>query len=48
MRLISSDNHVFVLRKECALASGTIKAMMSGPGAFHEDEINEVFMREIP
>uniref|UniRef100_A0A2I3GIC3 SKP1 component POZ domain-containing protein n=1 Tax=Nomascus leucogenys TaxID=61853 RepID=A0A2I3GIC3_NOMLE len=34
VKLISSDGHEFVVKKERALTSGTIKAMVSGPGQF--------------
>jgi len=30
------------------LTSGTIKAMLSGPGVFHEQETNEIHFQEIP
>ena len=48
VRLISSDGHSFVVRREHALTSGTIKAMLSGPGQYAENEANEVHFREIP
>lgn len=48
MKLISSDGHEFVIKKEQALTSGTIKAMLSGPGQYAENESNEVHFREIP
>ncbi|XP_029329443.1 elongin-C-like isoform X2 [Mus caroli] len=48
MRLISSDGHEFIVKREHALTSGTIKAMLSGPGQFAENETNEVNFREIP
>ena len=32
VKLISSDGHEFIVRREHALTSGTIKAMLSGPG----------------
>ena len=48
VRLISSDGHAFVVRREHALTSGTIKAMLSGPGQYAENEANEVNFREIP
>ena len=48
VRLISSDGHTFVVRREHALTSGTIKAMLSGPGQYAENEANEVNFREIP
>ena len=34
VRLISSDSHEFIVKREHALTSGTIKAMLSGPGQF--------------
>jgi transcription elongation factor B subunit 1 len=36
------DGHEFIIKKEHALTSGTIKAMLSGPGQFAENETNEV------
>ena len=32
VKLISSDEHEFVIKRDHALTSGTIKAMLSGPG----------------
>ncbi|VDQ13841.1 unnamed protein product [Trichobilharzia regenti] len=32
VKLVSSDDHEFYVRREYALTSGTIKAMLSGPG----------------
>lgn len=32
VKLISSDGHEFIIRRDHALTSGTIKAMLSGPG----------------
>lgn len=32
VKLISSDGMEFIIKKEHALTSGTIKAMLSGPG----------------
>ena len=32
VKLISSDQHEFIIKREHALTSGTIKAMLSGPG----------------
>lgn len=34
VKLISSDGHEFIVKREHALTSGTIKAMLSGPGEF--------------
>ena len=44
VKLISSDGHEFIIKREHALTSGTIKAMLSGPGQFAENETNEVFL----
>ena len=32
VKLVSSDGHEFVIKREYALISGTIKAMLCGPG----------------
>ena len=40
--------HEFIVKRDHALTSGTIKAMLSGPGQFAENETNEVNFREIP
>ena len=32
VKLISCDGHEFVIKRDHALTSGTIKAMLSGPG----------------
>lgn len=32
VKLISQDGHEFYIHKDLALTSGTIKAMLSGPG----------------
>ncbi|XP_044772018.1 elongin-C-like [Neomonachus schauinslandi] len=47
VKLISSGGHEFIVKREHALTSGTIKAMLSGPGQFAENETNEVNFREI-
>uniref|UniRef100_T1IMM9 Elongin-C n=1 Tax=Strigamia maritima TaxID=126957 RepID=T1IMM9_STRMM len=47
IKLISSDNHEFIIKREHAFQSGTIKAMLDGPGQYSEYEINEVNFREI-
>lgn len=39
---------MIAVKREHALTSGTIKAMLSGPGQFAENEANEVNFREIP
>ena len=47
VKLISSDGHEFVVKRDHALISGTIKAMLSGPGQFAENETNEVNFRSV-
>jgi hypothetical protein len=32
VRLCCLDGHVFYIEKKCAIVSGTIKAILSGPG----------------
>jgi|UniRef100_A0A914NYR8 transcription elongation factor B subunit 1 len=48
VKLISEDGHEFYIKREYAITSGTIRAMLSGPGQFTENENNEVHFREIP
>ncbi|XP_036014183.1 elongin-C-like [Mus musculus] len=48
VKLIPSDGPEFIVKREHALISGTIKAMLSGPGRFNENETNEVNFTEIP
>ena len=36
VKLIASDGHEFIIKRDHALTSGTIKALLSGPGqSFH-------------
>ena len=44
VKLISSDGHEFIVKRDHALTSGTIKAMLSGPGMFSCLLLFEVFM----
>lgn len=48
IKLISSDKHEFIVKREHALMSVTIKAMLSGPGQYAENETNEINFRDIP
>ena len=48
VKLIASDGHEFIIKREYALASETIKAMLSGPGQTEDNEIDEVRFKEIP
>ncbi|NWS39507.1 ELOC protein, partial [Probosciger aterrimus] len=42
VKLISSDGHEFIVKREHALTSGTIKAMLSGPGSKWGGGVKEV------
>jgi len=33
VKLISSDGHEFFVNRDCAMVSGTIKSMLTGPSA---------------
>ncbi|XP_045413694.1 elongin-C-like [Lemur catta] len=48
VKLISSNGHVFIVKREHVLRLGTLKAMLSGPGQFIPLHTNEVNFREIP
>lgn len=49
LKLISSDGHEFVLRRDFAInASSTIKNMLSGPGQYSESQPNEIYLKDIP
>ncbi|GIY00261.1 elongin-C [Caerostris darwini] len=48
VKLISSDGHEFIVKRQYVLTSATIRAMLSGPGQFAENEANEINFREIP
>ncbi|XP_009426899.1 elongin-C-like [Pan troglodytes] len=47
VKLISSSGHKVIVKREYAVTSITIKAMLSGPGQLAENEISEVSFREI-
>mmetsp|Transcript_53929 Transcript_53929/g.128187 ORF Transcript_53929/g.128187 Transcript_53929/m.128187 type:complete len:100 (+) Transcript_53929:262-561(+) len=46
--LISAEGFEFVVERRCALMSGTIKAMLTGPVSFAETKENTVRFPEIP
>ncbi|CAJ0952694.1 unnamed protein product, partial [Mesorhabditis belari] len=46
--LQSNDGHSFFIKKDMALVSSTIRAMLSGPGTFKEREENTIVFREVP
>ena len=39
VKLVSSDGHEFIIKREHALTSGTIKAMLSGPGTVPSNKL---------
>ncbi|KAJ3063743.1 hypothetical protein HDU98_000465 [Podochytrium sp. JEL0797] len=47
VKLISCDGFEFIIDRKCAMASGTIKNMLSSPGQFTEAQQNEVTFRDI-
>ncbi|KAG1173254.1 hypothetical protein G6F70_005758 [Rhizopus microsporus] len=47
VKLISSDGFEFIIHREAAIRSGTIKNMLSGPVQFRESVENEVTFRDI-
>ena len=47
LKLVASDGHEFIVRRDHALGSGTIKCMISGPGQFLDDETNELDLKAV-
>ncbi|KAI8928811.1 BTB/POZ protein [Entophlyctis helioformis] len=47
VKLVSADGFEFVIDRKCAMASGTIKNMLSSPGQFTESLQNEIVFRDI-
>ncbi|KAI8333722.1 BTB/POZ protein [Chlamydoabsidia padenii] len=47
VKLISSDGFEFIIHREAAMRSGTIKNMISGPVQFRESVENEIPFRDI-
>ena len=47
VKLISSDGFEFIVDRKCAMASGTIKNMLSSPGQFTEAIQNEIHFKDI-
>ncbi|UJR25378.1 hypothetical protein I4U23_006726 [Adineta vaga] len=47
VKLISSDGHEFYIKRDLALMSQTIRAMLSGPGQYAENETNIIHFRSI-
>ena len=45
VKLISSDGHEFIVKRDHALTSGTIKAMLSGPGKNSYSELTFLELR---
>lgn len=40
VKLIASDGHEFIIKRDHALTSGTVKALLSGPGEIFEVQIH--------
>ncbi|KAM5338856.1 elongin-C-like [Glossophaga mutica] len=47
VKSIPSDGHEFIVGRGHALTSGTVKAMLSGPGQFAENEAHEGSFRAV-
>ncbi|CAM0138287.1 unnamed protein product [Umbelopsis sp. WA50703] len=47
VKLISSDGFEFIIHREAAMRSGTIKNMLSGAANFTESLENQVTFRDI-
>ncbi|KAJ3125368.1 hypothetical protein HK098_000315 [Nowakowskiella sp. JEL0407] len=47
VKLISADGFEFIIDRKYAMASGTIKNMLSSPGQFTESIQNEIHFRDI-
>jgi len=47
VKLISSDGQEFIVKREHALTSGTIKAMLSGPGEYEHVQSPAVMKRHL-
>lgn len=47
VKLVSSEGHEFIVKREHALISGTIKAMLDGPGQYREHETNVIKFKKI-
>ncbi|CAI6377555.1 unnamed protein product [Macrosiphum euphorbiae] len=47
IKLISSDGQEFIVKREHALRSGTIRAMLSGPCHNADNEVNKIHLRLI-
>jgi transcription elongation factor B subunit 1 len=47
VRLISAEGHEFVIEREAALVSNTLKNMLTSTGSFTETQLGEVRFPEI-
>lgn len=48
IKLVSSDDHEFIIKRKYAILSGTIDDMLTGPGQFGPHETNIIYLRDIP
>lgn len=47
VKLVSNDGHEFVIKRKYAMTSGTISAMLTGPGMFKENQTNVIHLQDI-
>lgn len=47
VKLISSDGFEFVIHREAAIRSGTIKNMLCGPGKFFEENTTQCILTRL-
>ncbi|KAH3758487.1 RNA polymerase II transcription elongation factor Elongin/SIII, subunit elongin C [Pelomyxa schiedti] len=47
IRLMSSEGNEFIIHRECALISGTIRSMLTSPGPCMEQSAGEISFQEI-
>lgn len=48
VKLISSDGFEFVIHREAAIRSGTIKNMLCGPGLFEKTRVSTAVLTCMP
>lgn len=47
VQLIASDGKVFIIKREHAMKSGTIEAMLTNPEMYHGNKTNEIHLTQI-
>ena len=46
VKLIASDGHEFIIKRDHALTSGTIKALLSGPGIYFSSTLINTYRHD--